>query len=190
MRKMLVVATVLCALAGWAVAGTDGRARRELQDIRKGVNNAKQIEDLRVLDDATIGDDLAVAGDATVGGTLGVTGKTTLTGGADVMGALILGAAGSTTVTNNQHITIIAATDPTLYLTTAAATNTITLAAPGSSLVGTQLRIFGMSANVIRLAEAAGVQLSSDPVDIGQYDCLTLQAINSTVWAQVGLSNN
>ena len=67
MRKLGYTLAILMALAPFVVlAETDYVAQEYIDAIRKGKNVDKQIEDLRVKDDAIIGDD------ATVGGKLDV----------------------------------------------------------------------------------------------------------------------
>ena len=69
MRKLFLgtVASLIVCLA--AHAEVDKKALDILWDIQKGVDNKNQIEDLRVLDDATIGGSMALTGPETIADT-------------------------------------------------------------------------------------------------------------------------
>lgn len=96
MRKFLVGLLACVAITLPVLAETDSRALKEIDAIRKGRNTKDQIVDLRVQDDATIGDDLAVGGnsavtgDETVGGNSVVTGSHTVGGRLSVTGTATL----------------------------------------------------------------------------------------------------
>lgn len=82
--KKLVLFIVPLLIAAFAHAETDAKALKEIQDIRKGVDNANAIVDLKVKDDADIDGDLNVDGNAVVDGDVSVGDDLTVTGDATV----------------------------------------------------------------------------------------------------------
>ncbi len=64
--KLRYSIAVLLALVVGAQAAADRVARQKIKAIRTGTDTTDQIVDLRVQDDATVGDDLLVIGTATL----------------------------------------------------------------------------------------------------------------------------
>jgi len=96
MRKIIDIAVALGIMGGVAFAETDYKALAAIRDIQKGVDNANQIEVLRVRDNATVGGSSVVTQSGLYQSDTNAT--TTITGYTPAfIGQLLLGGAGTGT---------------------------------------------------------------------------------------------
>lgn len=94
MKRILAVCLGLMAVS--AFAEVDPLAREAIDIIRRGRNHAKQIQDLRVKDDATIGGTLTVTGVMTPSGGISAAGNVTASG--SLTGSSLLSSGGLTII--------------------------------------------------------------------------------------------
>lgn len=188
MRKfnsILIGAATLALVASGVFAETDPKALPILKDIREGKNNKNAIKNLYVTGGGGIAGALVVGGDSDVGGDLTVSGSQLVSGlSRDVPTAL--------SVTNGQPVTIAEQS----YLVTGIDgetgwTNTITLAAPGTALLGLTTKLTGdvSSTNLFGIADSGTCHLTATWLG-GPSDMILLYAITTTNWVELGRNVN
>lgn len=165
MKLRYMILTVLLATALGASAARDYEARQELQDIRNGIDNRNQIEDLRVRDAATIG------------------------GNADIDGTFTLTAT-ALNVTNGQAVTVSAGAYTLNGIGGANdTTNTITLAAPAAAGELVFLSVATASTNLVTVADS-GTVAASGAILMDGNDTAVLLGIDTSTWGLVSESDN
>lgn len=180
MKRILAVCLGLMAVS--AFAEVDPLAREEIDIIRRGRNHAKQIQNLRVKDNATIGGTLTVTGVMTSSGgisatTVGDAGTvlagvgTAITG---LTGAEVTHAQVAQSVTNGQVVTLTAGKINVLtsWGSADANTNTVTLAELSAASVGKPTYVVNVTGATNLLAIAQSGFWKSDAVELSAGEML------------------
>jgi len=180
MKKFTIYLMAVLLGASAAIAENDYIANKRIDHIRNGTQLKKdRIEDLYVADDLTVVDDASIRGDLTVFGSQIVSGLVR-----DVPTAL--------SVTNGQAVTVAKQT----YLISgiggaATTTNTFTLAAPGTALLGLEVTfvVSSTSSQLVSIADSGTVQASSAWIG-NTNDVAKFYAATATLWVQSGEEDN
>lgn len=182
-----VLLAAVSVLPATSRADTDYIALPILHDIQAGTDNASQIEDLRVHDDAVILDDVGIGGD------LAVTGAFRSASAGSISGLKVNGQFGlsqsSLTVTSGQIL--VFSTSPVIKMTAGGAdlTVTATIANVSASYVSNIYRVVNVGpSNGIVITDAAPVYNSGATLGITDYATYNVIATNQII--QESTSNN